>query len=150
MVGQFSVPIDKPPKTASSVRRVDLPPETMTMLRSAKGLQAEQKLMLGGAYQNNDLVCCHVDGQPFRPDHVSYHFRLILKRANLPHVRFHDLRHSHATWLLKSGVHPKVVQERLGHGTISITLDTYSHVLPSMQEEAARKIGNLLRGALSE
>lgn len=68
----------------------------------------------------------------------------------MPHVRFHDLRHSHATWLLKSGVHPKVVQERLGHATIGITLDTYSHVLPSMQVDAARKIDDLLRSALGK
>ena len=140
----------KPPKTGRSVRRIDLPMETVAQLRIAKGEQAEGRILLGSGYQNNDLVCCQPDGQPFRPDQVSQYFSGLLKKACLPHVRFHDLRHSHATWLLKSGVHPKVVQERLGHATIGITLDTYSHVLPSMQVEAARKIDDLLRSALGK
>ena len=68
-----------------------------------------------------------------------------MRRSGLPHVRLHDLRHSHATQLLKQGIHPKVVSERLGHSKISITLDTYSHVLPGMQEDAAQKIDAALR-----
>jgi len=138
----------KLPKTPSSVRRIDLPRETLAQLMVAKGEQAQRRILLGPAYENSDLVCCRPDGQFFRPDYVSYTFSKLLVAAGLPHVRFHDLRHSHATWLLKSGVHPKVVQERLCHGNIAITLDTYSHVLPSMQEDAARRIDDLLRAAL--
>lgn len=72
-------------------------------------------------------------------------FSELLKYAGLPHMRFHDLRHSAATILLMSGIHPKVVQERMGHSSIAMTLDVYSHVLPSMQQEAAEKINDLFR-----
>ncbi len=138
----------KSPKTARSVRRIDLPPGLIGELRKHKARQNEDRLLMGPAFENNDLVCCRPDGRPFRPDYVSRHFRELLAAAGMNHIRFHDLRHTHATWLLTSGVHPKVVQERLGHGTIGITLDTYSHVLPSMQEEAARKIDAILQVAL--
>ena len=67
-----------------------------------------------------------------------------MKRSQLPEIRLHDLRHTHATLALRAGIHPKVVSERLGHATISITLDTYSHAIPAMQEEAAEKIANLV------
>ena len=73
-------------------------------------------------------------------------FKPLLKKAGLPDIRFHDLRHTSATLLLSAGVHPKVVQERLGHSQISITLDTYSHVLPTMQKEAASKLDEVLSG----
>ena len=76
------------------------------------------------------------------------HFKRLLKRAGLPHVRFHDLRHTCATLLLSRGVHPKFVQELLGHATISITLDTYSHVLPGMGDHAARAMENVLSGPM--
>lgn len=140
----------KTPKTGKSSRRIDLPPETVDQLYHIRGKQVEERLKLGPDYQDNDLVCCQPDGHPFRPDQISQRFRIMLRKANLPHVRFHDLRHSHATWLLESGVHPKVVQERLGHATIGTTLDIYSHVLPSMQADAARKIDDLLRAALGK
>jgi integrase len=73
-------------------------------------------------------------------------FKQLLKDADLPHMRYHDLRHSAATILLVAGVHPKVVQERLGHSTITMTMDVYSHVLPSMQQEAAEKIDDMFKG----
>jgi integrase len=75
---------------------------------------------------------------------VSKSFAGLIRRLGIPPVRFHDLRHTHATMLLRKGVHPKVVQERLGHSQISITLDTYSHVLPGLQDEAAAKVDELL------
>jgi integrase len=75
---------------------------------------------------------------------VSRAFAKVLKKAGLPHIRFHDLRHTHATLLLKGGVHPKIVSERLGHANIGITLDTYSHVLPGLQEAAAEHFDNLV------
>ena len=85
------------------------------------------------------LVCNNYGGRPLAA---------FVKSSGLPHIRFHDLRHSHATQLLKQGVHPKVVSERLGHSKVGITLDTYSHVLPGMQEDAADKIDVALRVAI--
>jgi len=138
----------KAPKTAHSIRRIDIPTELIVELVKHKGIQAENKLLLGSDYTSMDLVCCKPTGEPIRPGHISSKFGQLIRRLGMQHIRFHDLRHTHATWLLKIGVHPKVVQERLGHGTISITLDTYSHILPTMQKEAAGKIGTILQAAL--
>ena len=82
------------------------------------------------------------------PDSFSTNFAAFIRRSGLKHIRFHDLRHSHATQLLLQGAHPKIVSERLGHSNISITLDTYSHVLPGMQEDAVLKIDTSLRLAI--
>ena len=84
------------------------------------------------------LVFAYPDGSPPVPDRISWHFRRILSRLGLKPIRFHDLRHTHASLMLRQGVHPKIVSERLGHSTVSITLDTYSHVTPGLQEAAAR------------
>ena len=94
-----------------------------------------------------DLVLDAGDGSPRHPDTLSSGWYSFLKRSGLPHVRFHDLRHAHATLMLLQGVHPKVVSERLGHASVGITLDTYSHVLPSMQTEAAAAIDQLFAPA---
>jgi len=88
----------------------------------------------------------NLSGGPWRRTHLhSNEFKPLLKKAGLPDIRFHDLRHTSATLLLSQGVHPKVVQERLGHSQISVTLDTYSHVLPTMQLEAAGKFDQMLQ-----
>ena len=100
----------------------------------------------GEDYEINNFVCTWPDGKPFRPDYITQAFPKVLKSLGLPNIRFHDLRHTHATLLLVQGIHPKVVQERLGHSKISITLDTYSHILPNMQQEAAEKIDELFQG----
>ena len=92
---------------------------------------------------DNDVVIDRGDGSPLNPDTLSSGWRGVLRRAGLPHVRFHDLRHAHATLMLQQGVHPKIVSERLGHASIGITLDTYSHVLPAMQAEATRAFDEL-------
>ncbi len=105
--------------------------------------------MFGAGYKNLNLVFPGYDGNIWHPDIFSNIFRRHAIRTNLKTTRFHDLRHSHATQLLLQGIHPKVVQERLGHSTIVITLDIYSHVLPNMQEEAAEKIDSAIRNALS-
>jgi len=94
-------------------------------------------------WQDLDLVIDGGDGGPLNPDTLSSRWRLFLKRSGLPHVRFHDLRHAHATLMLLQGVHPKVVSERLGHASVGITLDLYSHVLPSMQQDAVRAFDEL-------
>ncbi len=126
----------KTPKTAKSRRRIALPQVITRMLSALKVSQAAEKLRLGPAWQDNDLVFPRRDGTPWRPDSFSSQFSALVRYHKLPHVRFHDLRHTHATQLLKQGVHPKIVSERLGHSNIAITLDTYSHVLPGMQESA--------------
>jgi integrase len=122
------------PKTAKSKRPVDLPEVAVTALRE------HRERMLSEGHPHG-LVFCDTDGGPVRrPNLIRRSFLPLLKTAGLPRIRFHDLRHTAATLLLLQGVHPKVVQERLGHSQISVTLDTYSHVLPSMGKEAAARL----------
>jgi len=140
----------KTPKTERSRRQVPLPPVTIDLLSEHKRTQSEERLRLGPIYKNNDLVFPRPDGSPMPPDSFSTNFAAFIRRSGLKHIRFHDLRHSHATQLLLQGVHPKIVSERLGHSNIGITLDTYSHVLPGMQEEAVLKIDASLRRAIQD
>ena len=102
----------------------------------------------GPLYQDHGLIFPRPDGCPWPPDAFSTAFASLVRRSKLPHLRFHDLRHTHASQLLKRGVHPRVVSERLGHSTIAITLDTYSHVLPGLQRDAAMEIDTALREAI--
>ena len=132
------------PKSSHSRRRIALSPSLALLLREYKAEQQTQRILLGKLPADSDLVFCHLDGKPLDPGVVSHTFAKVLKKAGLPHIRFHDLRHSHATLLLKGGVHPKIVSERLGHANIGITLDTYSHVLPGLQEKAAEHFDNLV------
>ncbi len=92
-----------------------------------------------------DLVFAQKNGKPIQPTEMARNYRNIVDLSGLPYIRFHDLRHTHATLLLKQGVHPKVVSERLGHSTIGITMDTYTHVLPNMQKEAALLLEQLIK-----
>lgn len=130
----------KAPKTAKSRRTVALPALVVRALQAHRARQAEQRLLFGPAYQQLGLVVAAEDGSPFTPNRLSIAFRSLVARAGVAAVTFHDLRHSHATLLLQANVHPKIVSERLGHSTIGLTMDTYSHVIPGMQEDAARKI----------
>ncbi len=137
----------KDTKTARSRRTVSLSQLELDALMLEKKKQDELKEILGAVYQNNELVCAQDDGRPIIPRCLTAAFEHLLVKAGLPKIRFHDLRHTHATILLSQNVHPKVVSERLGHSTVGITLDTYSHVLPNMQEEAARKFHDALQAA---
>ena len=92
----------------------------------------------------------HPDGRPFRPNSVGRAFQVIAESVGLNGIRLHDLRHAHATVLLQQGVHPKIVQERLGHSSVATTLDIYSHVLPGLQEAAARRFDEGLESALAK
>ena len=114
---------------------------------SEYAVQAERRLELGPVWQHNDLVCACEDGSPWHPGTMTSLFRDLARRAGL-NITFHGLRHTHATHLLRAGIHVKVVSERLGHSTIGLTLDTYSHVLPGMQEEAAAKTDAAIRRAM--
>ena len=138
----------KTPKTERSRRQVPMPGIAVDILKDHKRQQNEERLRLGPVYQNNDLVFPRPDGSLMAPDSFSTNFAAFIRRSGLKHIRFHDLRHSHATQLLLQGVHPKIVSERLGHSNIGITLDTYSHVLPGMQEDAVLKIDASLRLAM--
>ena len=138
----------KLPKTDRGRRTVVLPSFTCDTLRTHRVEQAKNRLALGPAYHDRDLICPREDGSPWPPDMLSTAFAALVRRSGLSHVRFHDLRHTHATQLLKQGVHPKIVSERLGHSNIGITLDTYSHVLPGMQEDAMAVFDGSLRAAL--
>ena len=130
------------PKTRRSRRAVVLPAFLRPYLVSQRQDQQARRVA-HPAWVDHDLVLDRGDGSPRHPDTLSSAWHGFLKRSGLPHVRFHDLRHGHATLLLLSRVHPKVVSERLGHASVGITLDTYSHVLPSMQSEAAAAIDAL-------
>lgn len=139
----------KQPKTAKSRRVVALPAFTVEGLKQHRARQATERLALGAAYTDNGLVCPAADGAPWRPNAFSAAFVALIRKTTLQAVRFHDLRHTHATQLLRNGIHPKVVSERLGHATVGITLDVYSHVMPGMQEEAALRTDVALRAALA-
>ena len=138
----------KVPKTHRSRRCIALPTITVETLRSHRVRQAEDRLALGPAYEDHDLVCPRPGGSPWPPDVFSTAFAFFVRRSSIRPFRFHDLRHSHASHLLRAGVHPKIVSERLGHSTVSITLDTYSHILPGMQEDAVRLIDAALTTAI--
>jgi integrase len=132
------------PKTAKSRRLIPLPAEAIPVLKAHKAAQAELKMRQRLVWREQGLVFTRWDGSPYIPEFITRHFGLLVQKAGVPRVRLHDLRHTHATLLLQAGIHPKVVSERLGHSTTTLTMDTYSHVLPTMQEEAARTLDNLL------
>jgi len=139
------------PKTARGRRRIALDPSTVAALRAHHKAQAAERLAAGPAWANTDLVFTRQDGAPLHPEHVRRQFDRHIARAGLPRVRFHDLRHTHATLALQAGVHPKVVSERLGHTTVAMTLDIYSHAIPAMQQDAAATIAGLVSdGTLAE
>ncbi len=135
------------PKTQKSRRLISMTPSLAVELRQYRSLQKTTRLYLGNPLTNGDLVFAHADGSPLIPDSISAAFKKVSKRAGLS-LRLHDLRHSHATLMLKSGIHPKIVSERLGHATIAFTLDTYSHVVPGLQEAAARVFDDNLNNAV--
>jgi integrase len=125
------------PKTSSGRRTIALDAPCVAALREHRARQAEQRLRMGPLWQDRDQVFATELGTPLQPSNVDRRFRALLTRASVPRIPFHGLRHTHATLLMKHGVHPKVASERLGHANITLTLSTYSHVLPQMQEEAA-------------
>lgn len=134
------------PKTRKSRRQVTLDAGTTTALREHRKRQIEEGLARGSAHPAGDLVFTRVEGTPIHPQWFSTRFKRLAKRAGLPVIRFQDLRHTYATLALAAGVHPKVVSERLGHASVTITLDTYSHVVPTLQREAADVVAALILG----
>jgi hypothetical protein len=120
-----------------------LPQFALTALKQHHAQQLEVRAQAAPLWIDRDLVFCNMTGDFLYPDNVSADFKKLIKKAGLPPIRLHDLRHSAATILLAMGVHPKVVQEILGHAQISMTMDTYSHMLPTMQREAMEGLDNL-------
>jgi integrase len=102
--------------------------------------------MLGISLKDDDLVFSGLEGKPLLPNSVTHAWIKLVRRTGLKGVRLHDARHSHASLMLKAGTHPKIVQERLGHSSVTITLDTYSHIAPGLQEAAAESFDKLLNG----
>jgi len=130
-------------------RPITLLAMAINALKDHQQVQTHQKKAVGPDYHDGDLVCAREDGSLWPPDTFTADFARLARRAGLK-VRLHDLRHSHATQLLIAGVHPKVVSERLGHSTVGITLDIYSHVLPGLQEDAAKKLDAALQAAIRD
>lgn len=138
----------KAPKTEKT-RAITLPAFAIEELRRLKKKQAQELALLGLHQDGQTLVCGQADGRPLQPRSLTHEFtRLVRRVPDLPRIRFHDLRHSHATQMLLAGVHPKVAQERLGHSTITTTLDLYSHVTDTMQNDAAARLDGAFRVAL--
>ena len=142
--------VEGQPKTHRSRRTVALSEAAVAVLESVKTGQIEKRLKAGPVWNHSDYVFTTDDGRPIDPDNLSREFRRIVKEAGLPHGTLHGLRHSFATSLLTANVHPAVVQSALGHSSISVTIDTYSHVMPGLEEAAARKIDEVLGDAVAE
>lgn len=135
------------PKTKGSKRTVTIPISLVRKLTAHKRVQSEHRLKLGSEWEAHDLIFCNETGGPLSIPNLTYrYFRPILKAAGLPQIRLYDVRHSHATLLLIAGEHLKVVSERLGHSTIRLTADTYTHVLEGMQQGTASKLESMLYG----
>jgi len=132
------------PKSARGRRTIALSPSSVLTLAEHKEKQKRIRAMLGMPLKDDDLLFSTPDGKPLRPNTVSRAWTTLATRAGLKVIRFHDARHTHASLMLKQGVHPKIVQERLGHASIQITLDTYSHVAPGLQEAAAKTFDKLV------
>lgn len=137
-------------KSKRSRRLVALSPSLAILLREHRASQEVTRQLPSVPLSPTDFVFSHADGEPFRPDSVSRAFRSVAKAVGIHGVRFHDLRHTHATLMLRQGIHPKIVSERLGHSSVAITLDTYSHVVPGLQEAAARQFDEGLRASTVE
>jgi integrase len=134
------------PKTARGRRTIELDALTVAALREHRKRQAAERLLMGAGWTDHGLVFCRVDGGPLHPERFTRAFRDRARQLGLPPIRLHDLRHGWATLALADGVHPKVVQERLGHATIGVTLDIYSHVTAGMHTDAAERVAAAIFG----
>lgn len=138
----------KEPKAGKS-RTVALSSMMLAELKAHRARQAEEQLKIGIRPDDDSFVVAQADSRPLKPVSLTHEWTRLLAKTSLPRIRFHDLRHTHATQMLAAGVHPKVASERLGHSTIGITLDLYSHVMPGMQADAAEQVDAALQAAIS-
>ena len=132
------------PKTSAGKRRIALSPSLVLLLRQHRDEQTAARAQMGTKPTAEDYVFSHPDGSPLDPSTVSHAFGRILRQAGLPSMPLHSLRHTHATFLLQAGIHPRVAMERLGHSSIRVTLDTYSHVQGGLQEAAAQRFDDFI------
>lgn len=143
-------PALREPKTAKGRRSIPLPPETVAALKAHKAAQAQERLALRADYVtddvSDDLVFRRKDGTRLHPAMVSRRFEALVRQTTLPEIRLHDLRHTFATLTLQAGVAVKIVSEMLGHASVTITYDTYSHVIPGMAEDATTTVAALVFG----
>ena len=132
------------PKSAKNRCTIALTPSATLVLKAHHDIQAMDRAMLGLRLTDNDLVFSTTEGKLIRPNTITRAWTSFVGRSGLKAVRFHDLRHTHASLMLTQGIHPKIVQERLGHASIQMTLDAYSHVAPGLQQAAAESFDRLL------
>ncbi len=132
-------------KNTSSVRSIHIPDSLFLALKTHRKTIIEEKLQLGQEYNDFDLVLCTKNGKPIIPRNFRKEFYNLSEKVNLPKIRFHDLRHTHATILIQQNVNVKLISERLGHSEIGTTLDTYSHVLPNMQKSVSEELNKIIQ-----
>jgi integrase len=147
---QTAIGVREKETKSGRARTVSLTGLAIEELRRHRARQAEELLQVGVRQTDDTHVVAQTDGQPLMPQSLTHEFARFIAGTKLPRVRFHDLRHSHATHLLANGVHPKIAQERLGHASVGTTIDLYSHVLPGMQADAASRVDAALRAALDK
>lgn len=135
--------IEKPPKTEAGLREVDLPASVISLFKDLRKQQMENRLFMAERYEENNLVFCQENGKPVDPANLTCRFRRLADMAGLPDLRFHDLRHTHASLMLAAGEQLHVVQQRLGHEKPSTTADIYGHAIPGQQKAAAERFDNL-------
>ncbi|MFC2038373.1 tyrosine-type recombinase/integrase [Chloroflexota bacterium] len=128
----------RPPKTATGRRPVALTPSTVLTLNEYRREKEAEAILLDQSISESDLLFSGLEGKPLLPNTISHAWVRLVNRTDIKKIRLHDARHTHASLMLKQGIHPKIVQERLGHSSIQITLDTYSHVAPGLQAAAAK------------
>ncbi|MGG1067603.1 tyrosine-type recombinase/integrase [Brevibacillus parabrevis] len=124
---------------------MSIPDTVVEVLKSYRLEQEKHKKEIGSAYEDYDLIAANEIGRPIHPRSLTGHFRRVSEKANVPLIRFHNTRHTHATILLKLGEHVKIVSERLGHSNAAMTMNVYSHVTSDMQKEAAKKFETALK-----
>ena len=136
--------IIKAPKSEASIRDIYLGNDVIEVLKIARQQYLDDIVSYGTGFQNLGFVIRQQDGSPYKPDSMSQKWERFIKSNGLPKIRLHDLRHSNATALIQAGVNPRVVQQRLGHSDVNITLNTYTHILPEMDIAAAEKLDSIM------
>jgi integrase len=133
-------------KSKAGNRTIGIDDYTISALKQHRKIIAQNQLKYGISFQKNDLVICTPKGTPVNPRNLLRAFYNLMDNNHIPKIRFHDLRHTHSSLMLKQGENIKLISERLGHSNVRITLDTYSHVMPNMQKEASNRLSNKLFG----
>lgn len=136
--------ITKSPKSAAGIRTIPLSPSLVTLLKNHYKEFLKKQFKYGIGHNKDDYVICQPNGKPYKPFSFSKKFRTLLEKNNLEHIRLHDLRHLNASIMLSQGISPKVAQQRLGHSDFSTTMNIYSHVMKSVENEAAQKLDDVL------